>query len=352
MSWDFLHPGRLWLLVAVAGLVGLYAFSLVRRRQRAVKFTNIALLDSIAPRRPPWRRHLIAGAMFLGLAVGVLGIAQPYREIRERDKQSVIMIDLDVSLSMSSDDVAPSRLAVAKEQAKKFIDAVDPSISVGLISFAEHATVRVNPTLDHSKLDAAVDRLKLAEGTGIGEAISTATDTIVSELGLSVSATSDGTTDTTAGGTTTSNPTTDPTTGLTGPPAAIVVMTDGETSEGLLPTNDGATVAKKVGIPVYGIVFGTLDGTVQDPNTGQTVPVPVKYGELDSAAKITGGQSYKADSKDALGDAYRDIVKRLDPALKAPEPKRSELTLRYLSIALLLMALAFGAGTWFLGGIV
>ena len=345
MSWDFLHPGRLWLLVIVAALVGLYAVSFVRKRQRAVKFTNIALLDSVIPRRPPLGRHIIAGTMFLGLAVGVLGLAQPYREIRERDKQSVIMVDLDVSLSMSSDDVAPSRLEVAKEQAKKFIDAVDPSISVGLISFSEHATVRVNPTLDHSKLDAAVDRLRLAEGTGIGEAISTATDTIVSELGLSVSSTSDGTTSTTDGtGTGTAT--------LTGPPAAIVVMTDGETSEGLLPTDDGATNAKKAGIPVYGIVFGTLDGTVQDPNTGQTVPVPVKYDELDSAAKITGGQSYKANSKDALSDAYADIVKRLDPALKAPEPKRSELTLRYLSIALLLMALAFGAGTWLLGGIV
>lgn len=348
MSWDFLHPGRLWLLVLVGALVALYAFSLVRKRQRAVKFTNIALLDSVIPRRTPWPRYVIAGTMFLGLAVGVLGLAQPYREIRERDKQSVIMVDLDVSLSMSSDDVAPSRLEVAKEQAKKFINAVDPSISVGLISFSEHATVRVNPTLDHSKLDAAVDRLRLAEGTGIGEAIATATDTIVSELGLSVSSTEGGTTSTTDGNGTTTVPATTP----TGPPAAIVVMTDGETSEGLLPTDDGAAVAKKAGIPVYGIVFGTLDGTVQDPNTGQTVPVPVKYDELDSAAKITGGQSYRADSKDALSEAYADIVKRLDPALKAPEPKRSELTLRYLSIAMLLMALAFAAGTWVLGGIV
>jgi Ca-activated chloride channel family protein len=349
MSWDFLHPGRLWLLLAVGLVVALYAASLARRRQHAVKFTNIELLDSVVPRRPPWRRHVIAVTMLLGLTVGVLGLAQPYHEIRERDKQSVIMIALDVSLSMSANDISPSRLAVAKEQAKEFLAQVDPSISVGLISFAEHATVRVNPTLDHSKLNAAIDRLSLAEGTGIGEAIETGTETVLGELGLSP----DGSDRTGTGAGTGSTRGTDGSgtrSANGGPPAAIVVMTDGETSEGLLPTDAGADVAKQAGIPVYGIVFGTLGGTVIDRNTGRPVPVPVKYDELDSAASITGGQSYKADSKDALSSSYSDIVKRLDPALKAPEPKRSELTLQYLAIALLLLAAAFVGGAWLLGG--
>jgi Ca-activated chloride channel homolog len=351
MSWSFLHPGRLWLLLVVAGLVALNVVSMIRRRHRAVKFTNIELLDSVVPRRPAWRRHLVAAMIFTGLGIGVLGLAQPFREIRERSKQSVIMIDLDVSLSMEATDIAPSRLAVAKEQAKTFIDSVDPSISIGLISFAEHASVRVAPTRDHARLNAAVDRLVLAPGTGIGEAISTATDVVQSELGRPTPGATSSTTPAAA------DPGSDGSTGSTapggraGPAAAIVVMTDGETSEGLLPTDSGADIAKGAGIPVYGIVFGTLDGTVVDRNTGETVAVPVKYDELDSAAKITGGTSYKADSKNALSSAYADIVKRLAPALKAPEPKRSELTLRYVAIALLLLSVAFGAGMWFLGGI-
>ena len=74
MSFD--SPGRLWLLVAVAALIGAYLF-MQRRRLYPVRFTNVAVLASVAPRRPGWRRHLPAAAMILALSVMVLGFAQP-----------------------------------------------------------------------------------------------------------------------------------------------------------------------------------------------------------------------------------------------------------------------------------
>ena len=61
MSWDFLHPGRLWLLLGVALLALAIVAGSVQRRRRAVKFTNIDLLDSIVPARPAWRRHVVSG---------------------------------------------------------------------------------------------------------------------------------------------------------------------------------------------------------------------------------------------------------------------------------------------------
>ena len=56
----FLATDRLWLLVLVIALVGFYVFAQVRRRHFAVRFTNLDLLASVAPKFPGWRRHIAA----------------------------------------------------------------------------------------------------------------------------------------------------------------------------------------------------------------------------------------------------------------------------------------------------
>ena len=71
---EFVFPQRLWLLGAVA-LLGVWYLVMQRRRKTyAVRFTNIALLDSVAPKRPGWRRHIPAALLLLALA-GMVGAA-------------------------------------------------------------------------------------------------------------------------------------------------------------------------------------------------------------------------------------------------------------------------------------
>ncbi len=331
MSWQFLHPGRLWLLLLLLPLVGAVVLGAVERRRRAVRFTNIDLLDKVAPRRPMWRRHVVTGLVFIGLAIGVLGLAQPYRTERVAGERSIIMLALDVSLSMMADDVSPTRLDAAKEQAKAFVEGVDPSIDIGLISFSQNVRLRVPPTLDRDELLDGIDRLGLEEGTAIGDAIIASTETIAEEFGLEPDAQADV------------------------PPAAIVILTDGETIEGLTTGPEGAEEAARYGLPVYGIAFGTPEGTIvlDDPQTGAPVvqPVPVSYDELTQAAEISGGEFYPATSEGDLGDVYADIEGQLEPALEVPEPERVELTLRYLAVAMLLLAIAFAASQLLLGGL-
>lgn len=334
MSWQFFHPGRLWLLLIPAGLVVAAVLGVAQRRKRAVSFTNLDLLDSIAPKRPGWWRHAVTGLFVLGFVVGVLAIAQPYHEEDVAQERSIIMLDLDVSLSMMAEDVSPSRLDAAKEQAIAFVEEVDPSIDIGLISFSQSVKVRVPPTQDRSRIVDAIDSFELEEGTAIGDAIVQATDVIVSELG---------------------DPKADPAPlGEDVTPAAIVILTDGETIEGLTTGPQGAEVAAAYGVPVYGIVFGTPEGiiTIDDPATGElyTQAVPVKYEELQQAAEITGGAFYAAEDQNNLGDVLADIEAQLEPVLEVPEPERVELTVRYLAVALLLLASAFVAGQALLGG--
>ena len=83
MSTDFLAPGRLWLLLLVAGLAVSYVIVLRWRRAATVRFTQVDLLDKVAPQRPRWRRHVIAGLQLLGLTFAVVAVARPVERTTE-----------------------------------------------------------------------------------------------------------------------------------------------------------------------------------------------------------------------------------------------------------------------------
>jgi Ca-activated chloride channel family protein len=353
---NFLAPERFWLLIGVAVLAALYVWSLFRRRRNAVRFTNVELLDSIAPKRPGWRRHVVAAGTLLGLGVGVVASAQPYRLERVSNERSIIMLTIDVSLSMMAEDVAPSRLAAAKSAAKEFVEQVDPSIDIGLVAFSLQVRTRVQPTLDRDRILNAIDDLRLDQGTNIGGAIEGSVDVITSTLKDQPlgDGNRDGSDDSEDGGTGT-----DPTPNEF--PGAVVVLSDGETTldvpgGGVKTGPEGAVLAQENGIPVYGIAFGTPDGVVRldDPRTGEQVeqPVPVKYEELTEAAAMTGGQFYKAETANSLVNAYADIEQKLSPALEVPEPEQVDLTWKYVLVALSFLALAFALGLWWIGGLV
>ncbi len=74
----------LWLLglVVVAALVALYVVLQLRRKAYAARFTNVALLGSLVPKRPGWRRHLAFGLLAAALAVLVASLAVPSTEVR------------------------------------------------------------------------------------------------------------------------------------------------------------------------------------------------------------------------------------------------------------------------------
>ncbi|MGZ4761216.1 MAG: VWA domain-containing protein, partial [Ilumatobacteraceae bacterium] len=172
MSWDFLAPARLWLLLIVAALVAAYLLAQRRRATQTVRFTQIEMLDQIAPRRPGWRRHAVAGVQLAALTIGVIGAAQPVeRSVSHPKAAGKIIMLFDVSLSMGATDVDPNRLDAAKKAGIDFVDAVDPDVQVGVISFSGTVDVAVEPTTDRGQITKAIDALQLGEGTAIGDAI-------------------------------------------------------------------------------------------------------------------------------------------------------------------------------------
>ncbi|MEJ7742067.1 MAG: VWA domain-containing protein [Nocardioidaceae bacterium] len=181
---SFLEPQRLWLLVIVGLLVVLYIVLQRRKSEYAVRFTNLALLDTVAPRRVNWRQHVAVGLALFTLAFAIGLFAQPSKVDRvpiEVTAEVTVVLTVDVSLSMQADDVEPDRFTLAKSTAVRFLDELPSNFKVALVSFAGAAALDVPPTQDRSNVAGAIESLRLAERTATGEGIFSALDVIEQE---------------------------------------------------------------------------------------------------------------------------------------------------------------------------
>jgi Ca-activated chloride channel family protein len=274
----FLSPAWLLLLLGVVGLAVAYALAQRRRRSYAVRFTNLELLDVVAPERPGLRRHLPAIALLLGMIALIGALARPARDVRVPKERATVMVALDTSLSMMASDVTPSRVEAAKAAAKSFVDLLPAKLNVGLVAFNRVVEVRVPPTLDHTSVKDAIGALQLGEGTAIGDAIVASVGAIKALPPLA-----DG----------------------QQVPARIVLMSDGQTTVGQ-PDSAGIKAANDAGIPVSTIAFGTDTGTVQVGDRAP-IPVPVDRAALKVIADQTGGVSFAAATSTELRKVYASI---------------------------------------------
>lgn len=279
---SFLEPGRLVLGVLVLVLAAAYvAMQLWGRQRYAVRFTNLALLASVAPRRPGWRRHVPAALLLVALVCMVVALARPTRTERVPRERATIIMAIDVSISMDATDVSPSRLEAAKAAAESFTGLLPDQINLGLVSFAGSAALLVPPTTDRNAIYGAIDRLTLAEATAIGEAVVTSLAAIQTAPGVE-----------------------DVETEGEDVPAHIVLMSDGETTAGT-PNELAVEAAVAAGVPVTTIAFGTDGGTIE--YQGETLPVPVNQQDLAAVADATGGATFEAATGEQLRGVYDDI---------------------------------------------
>lgn len=304
----FLDPGWLWLFVAVAALAAGYVAQQLLRRKYALRFSNLALLSSVAPQRPGWRRHVAGGLLLLCLSSAVVAMARPAGMVRVPRDSATIIVAIDVSLSMQATDVKPTRLRAAQQAASEFVNQLPPKYNVGLVTFAGSASLIVPPTSDHDRVVEGIGQIQLAEATAIGEAIYTSLQAIKQVKG-------------TAGG----KP----------PPAAIVLLSDGKTTEGR-SNDEAASQAKQQGVPVSTVALGTDYGTVTI--NGDTEPVPVDRAALKTIADQTGGEFYASYTADQLRAIYQHLRTSVAYSL---EPH--EVTTVFVGIALLLGFVASAA---------
>ncbi|GAA3034093.1 hypothetical protein GCM10017559_71990 [Streptosporangium longisporum] len=174
----FLSPVWLWLLVPALMIAVLYVVMYRRRSRYALRFTNLDLLDKLAPRTPGWRRHVPATAFMGMLVLLVVGFARPTAETRVPKEEATIIVAFDVSASMQATDVAPDRFTAAREAARWFVGDLPARFNLGLVTFSSSASVSVPPTTDRAAVLSAIDRLTTDSGTAVGEAVFSSLDAI------------------------------------------------------------------------------------------------------------------------------------------------------------------------------
>ncbi|WP_412542424.1 VWA domain-containing protein [Longispora sp. K20-0274] len=273
----FLEPWWLLAVLPVLALAGAYVWRQLHRQAYALRFTNVDLLKTLAPRGLGWRRHAAAVALLMSLLVLSTAMARPSTDAKTPMERATVMIALDVSLSMQAKDVSPTRIQAAKDAAKDFVKQLPKSFNIGLVSFAKSANVLVSPVKDKEAVVAAIDGLQLAESTATGEAVFTSLQAIQSV----------------------------PADGAQGaPPARIVLMSDGFRTFGR-SIEEAGLAAATANVPVSTIAFGTDEGTV-DIN-GATTRVPVDRVSLEKLAGATKGHYYQAVTSEQLKQVYQDM---------------------------------------------
>ncbi|MGH3435962.1 MAG: VWA domain-containing protein [Sciscionella sp.] len=313
----FTTPWWFLLLLAVVALAFGYLWMQRVRHKHTVRFTNLALLEKVAPTRPGRWRHVPAALLAVALILLTVALAGPTSEQKVPRNRATVMLVIDVSLSMQATDVQPSRLQAAKAAAKQFATELTPGINLGLESFAGSAVTLVSPTTDRDPVNVAIDGLKLAESTATGEAIFSALQTI-KNFGQVVSG---------PGGP---------------PPARIVLMSDGkqtipsENPNGPRGAYTAAKAAGKAHVPLSTISFGTEGGVVDIQ--GQHIPVPVDDQALQEEAKLAGGNFFKAASADQLKKVYATLGEQI-----GYEKKQADASKTWLIIGTLLAMAAAGA---------
>ena len=303
----FLEPWGLLALLPVAAIAAAYIWRQFHRRSYAIRFTNVELLSTLAPKGLGWRRHAAAGAFLLSLVALATALARPAVDTQQPLERATIILAIDVSLSMQAEDVAPTRLEAAQEAAKQFVAELPPSYNLGLVAFAKSANVLVPPTKDRPAVIQAIDGLVLAEATATGEAVFTCLEAIRSV----------------------------PADGAQGiPPARIVLLSDGYRTAGR-SVEEAAAAAQAANVPVSTIAFGTDSGQVDIG--GQVQQVPVDRLSLAELAESTQGYFYEAASISELKRVYQDMGSSIG---YRTEPR--EITQWYAGIALVLALCAAG----------
>jgi Ca-activated chloride channel homolog len=294
---SFREPLLLAGLLLVPLAIVAYLLAQRRRRRYAIRYPAVDVLAGIGVRARG--RHL--PALFALLAL-----------VAVEQRQGTVMLVHDTSGSMQATDVAPNRLAAAREAAGILVRSLPEEFRLGVISFNTKAEQLSEPTTDRAQVQRVLDSIDERGATAMGDGL---------RLGINAIRT--------------------PVVGAEGRPrrlpGAIVLLSDGASTTGEDPRQVAAD-AKKFRIPIYSIALGTQNGTLRKKD-GSLEPVPPDIATLESISRTTGGRFFSAPTARDLEAVYANLGKGL-----ATRKEKQEVTAAFAggALALLLAGLVTG----------
>jgi Ca-activated chloride channel family protein len=221
--------------------------------------------------------------VFRLLAVALLIVALARPQIRNMEQQVTgegldIILCIDVSGSMTSEDFSPNRMEAAKREAIEFVEH-RPTDRMGVVIFSGESFTMCPLTTDRSAIIAQINAIRpglLQDGTAIGSGLATSVERLKNSPSKS---------------------------------KIVILLTDGVNNGGLIDPITAKEIAKAMGIKVYTIGVGT-DGYAPMPGPdGQMTQEKAGIDEklLQDIASSTGGQYYRARDNASLDSIYKNI---------------------------------------------
>ena len=310
--------------------------------------------------RYPGARWVSSISILTGLILIVIGLSRPIMQGYEPAPLDQVILVIDSSASMRASDVAPSRIDVAKQIARAFIEALPAHANLGLVGMAANASVLQAPTRQRDQLEQALERLSLQPGSALGSGIILATAQVLPEAAIDVERLTGGSSRRSSIPGSPSAPTspsatpspatppsqttpplqaTPPSPSATTAPSAstptapslqnneaflhpqtpvepgsrenavIVVLADGDTNIGPAPL-EMAAIARLWGLRIYSIGIGTAAGSVLR-SEGIAARVRLEDKQLRAVASSTGAEYFAIEDQSAIKQIFASLSGRI-----------------------------------------
>ena len=279
----FANPIILFLLLLIPVLVVWYWLRL-RSKESAIRYSTLSPFATIKPTRKERLRHLPFIFRMVTLALIIVALARPQSTSKTENVHTEgidIVMALDISSSMLSEDLKPNRIEAAKNVAIDFING-RTNDRIGLVIFSSSSFTQCPLTLDYAVLKSLIRKVKtgmIEDGTAIGLGIATSVARLKDSKAKS---------------------------------KIIILLTDGQNNRGEIDPLTAAQVAQTFGIRIYTIGVGTNGEAPYPVQTPfgiqyQMLPASVEEGTLKQIADITGGKYFRANDNDKLRAIYKEI---------------------------------------------
>lgn len=281
----FAHPQFFWLLLIIPLMIAWYWFS------NKKSLPNLTLSSTIVFRRvnswADYLYHSLFSLRIIAVALLIIALARPQTHSENAQTKITEGIDIvmaiDVSASMLSQDLKPNRFEALKKVASQFVKD-RPNDRIGLVIYAGESYTKTPVTTDKGIILNALSELtygQIEDGTAIGMGLATAVNRLKESKAKS---------------------------------RVIILMTDGVNNTGFIDPQTAAELAAEYGIKVYTVGIGT-NGMALSPyalNPDGSIMYRMLQVEIDEPlmkkiAQVTNGRYFRATNNQKLQQIYDEI---------------------------------------------
>lgn len=316
----FANPQFFWLLLVLPLMVVWYGYWNKKSKP------NVTLSSTIAFKKiSSWKDylyHFLFALRLLAVALIIIALARPQTHSENAQTKITDGIDIvmaiDVSSSMLSQDLKPNRFEALKKVASQFVKD-RPNDRIGLVVYAGESYTKTPVTTDKRIILSSLAELtygQVEDGTAIGMGLATAVNRLKESKAKS---------------------------------RVIILLTDGVNNTGVIDPLIAAELAAEYGIKVYTVGIGT-NGMALSPyalNPDGSIMYRMLQVEIDESlmkkiAQITHGRYFRATNNQKLQQIY-DEINKLETS-KIEEFKYTEVDEKFrllVIIATVLLLLEF-----------